>query len=573
MAPLVEVPDAWKIRSDRATRDRVTPGRCRLTFVALVLLNLWGSWRFLTHNCPLDLAGDEAQYWTWSRHLAAGYYSKGPLVAWLIHASCHLLGQTMPAVRLPALLLAAGTSVCTYWLTRKLFGSDRLALFAFALGAIVPLFAAGGTLMTIDPPLFFCWAAATCFVAKAAIDGCPWAWLAAGLAAGLGCLAKYGMLLWPPLVLAWLAIDPVARRWLRSPWPWLMCGVTLACLTPPLVWNAGHGWVTFHHVATQVGGERAALPGNTESALGRMFAAVARPIDSVLATAAIQAAAVNPVLCVFIVAGVVYTLSSASAADPHRRQLRFLLAIGGGFWAVCLLDAVVAKVEPNWPAPAYFTLLILTAYFISTRWAGVWKPWRGWFWGAVAFGLVAGFLLHDLTRLYPAVAWVDRHYPRSPAPDGQPRLRLRPANVDPEYKLRGIRDTFAPAVAAALRPLPPDAFVLCEDYMDASQLAFYLPGQPETYFAGSYWTDPAVRRRWTQYDLWPDRDLSRPGLRGRDAVYIGWPNYAPLRQSFDSVTRLPDVVVRIDGLPVRTWTVYRCLKFHGMDRPAGPGPR
>ena len=545
-----------------------TPTRCRVVFAAVVLLNLWGSWRFLTHDCPIDLAGDEAQYWTWSRHLAAAYYSKGPLVAFLIRATCAVLGDTMPAVRLPALLLAAGTSCCTYWLTRKLFGSDRLALAAFLLGAIVPMFAAGGTLMTIDPPLFFCWAAATCLVAKAVFDGSRWAWVAAGVAAGFGVLAKYGMLLWPPLALLWLAIDPAARRWLRSPWPWVMVAIAVLFLTPPLVWNAQHGWVTFHHVATQVGGEPVAVRHAGGSLALHVLRGVVHAVLNVLGMAGIQAAAINPVLCVFVVAAVVYTLSHRSAHDPNRRALRFLLVIGGGFWLTCLLDALVAKVEPNWPAPAYFTLLILTAYFIATVRVQNWKPWRGWLRGAVVFGLVTSTLLHDLTRLYPVVAWVDRAFPRR---DGL--ARLSPKNVDPEYKMRGIRTPFAATVADDLRQLPPGAFVLCEDYMDASQLSFYLPGQPPTYFAGSYWTDPTVRRRWTQYDVWPDRRLDRPELLGKDVVYVGWPNYAPLRSAFATVTPLPPIVVTIDGLIVRTWTVYQCRGFKGMRRPSGLGPR
>ncbi len=536
-----------------------------MIFVTVVVLNLYLSWRFLTLDCRLDLAGDEAQYWTWSRHLAAGYYSKGPLVAWVIRASCVVLGNTMPAVRLPALLLAAGTSFCTYWLTRFLFASDRLALAAFVLGAIVPMFAAGGTLMTIDPPLFFCWAAATCLVAKAVFDDAGWAWPAAGVMAGLGVLTKYGMLVWPPLVVLFLAADPAGRQRLATLGPWVMVAVTLACLTPPLVWNAHHGWVTFQHVATQVGGEpsgggavRAAL-----GALGRLGEYVG-----------LQVAVINPALAVFVVAGVVYTLTGYSTADPYRRQMRFLLTIGGGMWVACALDTARVKVQVNWPAPAYFTLLILTAHFIATRWHGTWKPWRGWFWGAIVVGLIASTLLHDVTRLYPLAAWADRKLPtRKPGPDGEPRRWLAAKAFDPGAKCRGIRSTFAPAVADGLAHLRPGAFVLCEDYMDASQLSFYLPGQPQTYFAGSYWTDEKVRRRWTQFDLWPDRQLDRPEVVGHDAVYVGWPNYAPLRQSFESVTKLPDVVVAIDGLPVRTWTVYRCVGFKGMRRPEGPGPR
>ncbi len=550
----------------------LTPGRCRLIFASVVLLNLWTSWRFLTHDCPIDLAGDEAQYWTWSRHLAAGYYSKGPLVAYLIRASCAVLGNTMPAVRAPAALLAAGTSCCTYWLTRKLFGSDRLALAAFLLGAIVPMFAAGGTLMTIDPPLFFCWAAATCFAAKAIFDGSRWAWPAAGMMAGVGVLAKYAMLLWPPLVLLYLAIDPTARRWLRSPWPWLMSLLAVLFLTPPLVWNAQHDWVTFHHVATQIGGEQPTV-GHGSSLPIRALGGIGHVVLNVLSTAGIQLAAINPAVSVFVVGGVVYTLARHSAGDPQRPALRYLLVIGGGFWSVCLLDALLAKVEPNWPAPSYFTLLILAAHFISTRWRGDWRPWRGWFYGAIAFGLIASVMIHDVTFIYPAAGWFDRHFPRSPAKDGTPRVWVAPRSFDLATKFRGIRDPFATTVHAELGRLRPGAFVLCEDYMDASQLSFYLPGQPDTYFAGSYWTDPAVRRRWTQYDIWPDRQLDRPDLVGHDAIYVGWPNYAPLRESFAKVTRLPDVTVTIDGLLVRTWTVWRCEGFKGMKRPAGPGPR
>ena len=116
-------------------------------------------------------------------------------------------------------------------------------------------------------------------------------------------------------------------------------------------------------------------------------------------------------------------------------------------------------------------------------------------------------ILGDLTRLYPIANWLDQHHPRNPK-DGHPRHWVNA--LDMEYKLRGIADPFAKSIHDDLQQLPPGSFVLCETYEDASQLAFYLPGHPKTYFAGSYWTDLAVRRRWTQFDLWPDRQLNRP---------------------------------------------------------------
>ena len=86
------------------------PATCR--WLAAILIVAFGGlhWAYLTLDCPLDLAPDEAHYWDWSRQLDWSYYSKGPLVAWLIHASCWLAGDwatahcgnAMPAVRLPA---------------------------------------------------------------------------------------------------------------------------------------------------------------------------------------------------------------------------------------------------------------------------------------------------------------------------------------------------------------------------------------------------------------------------------------------------------------------------------------
>src|SRR3989442_8481822 len=91
-----------------------------LLIVAAAVLHLV----YLACNCPLDLAPDEAHYWDWSRHLDWSYYSKGPLVAWLIHVSCAvfgslsqaLTGTDMLAVRLPAVLCGSLTLLSVYLL-------------------------------------------------------------------------------------------------------------------------------------------------------------------------------------------------------------------------------------------------------------------------------------------------------------------------------------------------------------------------------------------------------------------------------------------------------------------------
>jgi undecaprenyl-diphosphatase len=534
----------------------LTPFRCRLIFAALMILNFCNSWHYLTHRCPIDLSGDEAQYWDWSRHLDLSYYSKGPMVAYIIRASCFFLGETMPAVRLPALIFAVGTSICTYWLTRKLFGSDQLALGAVLLGGIVPMYAAGGMLMTIDPPMFFFWALGTCLLAKAIFDHRNWAWPAAGLAVGLGALTKYGTLIWLPIVLLFLLIDKPSRATLKTVWPWIMTAISLLCLTPPVIWNARHDWVSFHHVATQTSGGIG--HGDFFSFLGA------------------QILVVNPMLAVLMAAAAWTTMRSIRQAEkampdavslPSKaRSMLFLLVIGGSFFLVCLADSIVAKVQVNWPAPAYFTLLILVAYFISAHW----RKASGLFVGALIFGIAIQPILHDLTLLYPLAGWLDRHHPLKPR-DGTPQHWVN--RLDMEYKLRGMADPFASDVARELAKLPANSFVLCEAYEDASELSFYLPNQPKTYFVGSYWTNPQVRRRWTQFDIWPDRALDRPELIGRDAIYVGRATYPPLRQSFEAIVPLPDIVITRDGVVLQKIPMWKCIGFKGITRPAGPSLR
>src|SRR5207244_3550583 len=140
----------------------------RFRFLAVLLVFASAILRllYLASHCPLDLAPDEAHYWDWSRHLAWSYYSKGPLVAYLIRAGCTIAGSwsvsvtgsEMLAVRLPAVLCGALLLVSMYMLTRQVYKSEALAFAVVALGLTLPTVAAGASLMTIDAPYTCCWA-------------------------------------------------------------------------------------------------------------------------------------------------------------------------------------------------------------------------------------------------------------------------------------------------------------------------------------------------------------------------------------------------------------------------------
>ena len=54
---------------------------------------------------PMNLHGDEAQYWSWSREFDWGYFSKPPMIAWLIGATTSIFGNAEWAVRLSSPLI------------------------------------------------------------------------------------------------------------------------------------------------------------------------------------------------------------------------------------------------------------------------------------------------------------------------------------------------------------------------------------------------------------------------------------------------------------------------------------
>src|SRR6266511_2408846 len=111
--------------SPRSSETRREVLLCRGAAIGLILLAAVLRFLYLALDCPLDLSPDEAHYWDWSRHLDWSYYSKGPLVAWLIRLSRELFGPwsvaltggEMLAVRLPAVVCGGLLLASLYVLT------------------------------------------------------------------------------------------------------------------------------------------------------------------------------------------------------------------------------------------------------------------------------------------------------------------------------------------------------------------------------------------------------------------------------------------------------------------------
>ena len=520
---------------------------------ALLVAQAVAHFFFLLRDCPLDLSGDEAHYWEWSRRLDWSYYSKGPLVAYIIAAaraglaewSERLVGSEALAVRFPALLLSVGTGLGIFTLAHQALGRPRQALAAVALTFTVPILAAGSFLMTIDAPLACLYVWTLVCVLHGLRTGRTWPWLLAGLLIALGILAKYTMVLVFPTVLLALLLEPEFRAVLRRPGPYLGTLLELTGFIPILIWNSHHDWVSFRHVAGQagVGGRSAFDPLGPLAMVTGQLAVVGPVWFPAMVWAAIRA---------------VRRPGLASGVRMDRATAVFLACAAGVPWLVFLVFSPVTKIQPNWPVLALLPGLVLLVAWLAHL------PARR---TAVALGvactLVGGTgvaLLHTSDTLMPVFAWLARN---------EPPWSLTPvAKYDPSARLRGWSQLGAAVgrTLAAERAAGREPFIVTDDYQVASQIAVYCPGEPRTYCLQA-----ALGDRQCQYDLWRPNPIRDPtAFCGRSCLYVGalkpeLTGQVPSGHIVLRGARLAETVEhRVRGHAVAVWAVYVCDEFAGL---------
>ncbi|MGB1154976.1 MAG: ArnT family glycosyltransferase, partial [Paracoccaceae bacterium] len=102
---------------------------------------------------PTDLFVDEAQYWFWGQNLDFGYYSKPPLIAWLIRFVTELAESSEAFwVRLPAPLLHGITAVLLGIFAARRFGRGAGAWVAAGYISL-PIVAVGSFMISTDTVL------------------------------------------------------------------------------------------------------------------------------------------------------------------------------------------------------------------------------------------------------------------------------------------------------------------------------------------------------------------------------------------------------------------------------------
>src|SRR5262245_19522338 len=295
------------------------------------------------HAATTDLVLDEAQYWTWSRALDFGYFSKPPMIAWVIHGASALCGDGEACVRSAAPVIYTAVSVMLYVIGRALYNA-RIGFWSAIVFASLPGVSYSSLLITTDVPLVLCWSFmlyACAMLVKRKSMGFA---ILLGVAIGLGLLAKQAMIYAVLCIACHALVSRDAREALRGGRGIAAALIAAALFAPNVIWNAEHGFPTVRHTQTNIGWR---YP----------YVHPLRLADYI----AVQFGVFGPTLLLVLLRTAWREIRTPS--DPRKA---LLLSFSLPVLALLLVQAILSRAHGNWSATAYPAASILvTAVMIE----------------------------------------------------------------------------------------------------------------------------------------------------------------------------------------------------------------
>jgi 4-amino-4-deoxy-L-arabinose transferase-like glycosyltransferase len=457
----------------------------------------------------LELYFDEAYYFGWAKTPAFGYFSKPPMVAWIIGLTTSVCGDGEVCIRSGALLLFPATAWTLYLTGRRLF-DGRTGFFTALAFATLPLVSLYSWFMTTDAPLLLFWALSLYFLSRA-LDSDAWKdWLATGLCLGLGLLSKYTMLVFAVSALIYLMTSPIQRRHLKNPKTLSAFFTAAVIFLPNLWWNYTHGFASFKHTAE----------------ISQLDRALFHP-DRMAGFLTGQFLVFGPIMMAAFIA----CLTRVRRITEHER-LRFLLSFSLPLLLLYSVQSLLARAHLNWAAAAYVPATALVVAWLLEQ-----EKTRILAW-AITVNLLLGVTLY--------------HYPAIIRLSGMELSR----STDPFTWMKGWR-----ALGAEMQTIlrqHPDTGLLSDDRRTLAEVIYYI--RPQSVDAAIW--NPGGRVS-DHYRLTAD---IKDSLH-KDFIFVtqNTPDRALLSR-FGETSELARIDIPLYAGHGRHYRVYRLRDFKGYSR-------
>lgn len=141
-----------------------------------------------------DLQGDEAQYWFWSTNFNWGYYSKPPLIAWVISLFSSVFGSSIFIIKLPSLVSHSLTAIFLYYLSGLFKRSKTECLWVSITYLTFFAVTLSSNIISTDPLLLLFWTSSLFFFKLSLNQKSQNFIYIAAVCVALGIYAKYAMI-------------------------------------------------------------------------------------------------------------------------------------------------------------------------------------------------------------------------------------------------------------------------------------------------------------------------------------------------------------------------------------------
>ncbi|HEX4851074.1 MAG TPA: glycosyltransferase family 39 protein, partial [Puia sp.] len=483
----------------------------------------------------LEFGNDEVYYWTYAQHLAWNYFDHPPMVALLIRFSTiNLFFQSEFFIRLGSILCAA-LNTWIIFLTGEKVKDERTGWYAallFTSSFYCSIIA--GTFILPDSPQLLFWILSIYMMTKivSAKDDSflNRDLLMLGICIGLCIMSKiHGIFLWFGFGLYILFYK---RELLKSPFLYLSAFVTVLIISPIFWWNFQNHFITYSFHGSRVGFFGKKL--DTDSLLQQIFGSLFYN---------------NPVSVIIYVIALVSIARKGIAI--RTEYIRLYLLLGFPLIIVLLVMSMFNETLPHWSGPAYITIMLLAAGWLSSKNISSVKTPRSIL---IALGL---FLFVVIVAL-PAIKWV-------PVQLGSQEERIR-GKGDVTLDMSGW-DKFSSQFDslyrndAATGKMKKDAFILSDYWFPAAHLDYYLATPMHIPFLA------AGKLVDIHHYAWLNKE--RPAFTsGSDAYFIYPSNYygpprEELRQLFRQVEDSVIIVQYRSRIHVRNFVIYRMHDYLG----------
>lgn len=483
-------------------------GRSAYTFTnALVLVLLITLYRFaVLYTSDLNLYADEAYYWGWAQHFEFGYYSKPPMVAWMILVTTSLFGESEVAIKIGSLAFYIVTSMAIYLIGRELF-DEKTGFWSMLAFVTLPATSLSTMIISTDAPFLLFWSLSLLMFIKAIRTDRPVFWFFLGFFGGLGLLSKYTMLMFMASALIYLYLSTPYRRHLKNPRLYGAMAVAAIVYLPNLMWNINNHFASFLHTKDNA---------HLESSLFH--------IDKMAEFLGSQLAVFGPILFVVLV-GLLFRYKRLRDDETFKMLFWFVVP----FFTLITTISLLSRAHANWAAPIYIAAtLLVVAYLVRTgkmKLLGI----------AVGINILMGITVYH----YYSIANVFG-------------IELT-KNTDPQRRVLGW-DILGKNVSVIKNDYP-EAKFLFDDRKAMASLIYYIHPHP---FGALIWNpDKSILNH---YELTTDMNREM----GSDFIFVtDRKEIESLHPSFETLTPIGTVHIPIHSDYSLDYQVYHLQNFKG----------